>query len=319
MADTTVIGGGAWAPADQEDQDFGQYVNSAKTGSDFDISTVLEIGGTLMGFPGVGSLIGGLFGKKGAKDQNVASAAAAQKQMDFQERMSSTAHQREVADLRKAGLNPILSAHKGASTPQGATYQPSNVGEAAVSSALKAAQATTIQYQNNLLQAQTAQSAAAAKRELADATYIGAKTMSEFRNVEKIEQDTITSQSQQQLNNAMKHNVVAQTAVNESLVQLNNASTKERIQAVKNMQEQFHHLAMIGKVSRTAAAEFAEYTGRYIPHIQAGGEIAERAIRSIISILKGRSPSTTSTTSTTSNSRGDATRTQTSTTRSPDW
>lgn len=68
------------------------------------------------------SLAGGLLSKKGAEDQQAMSLEIAQKQMDFQERMSNTAHQREVADLRAAGLNPILSAGGGgASSPAGAS------------------------------------------------------------------------------------------------------------------------------------------------------------------------------------------------------
>ncbi|WNK14231.1 MAG: DNA pilot protein [Microvirus sp.] len=121
----------SWPSAGTVTQDF----SSAPGGGGLDVGGAL--GGAAAGaaagtalFPGIGTIIGGALGGLGSLASGLFGQSSAKRQMDFQERMSSTAHQREVKDLRAAGLNPILSVnHGGSSTPAGASSVMPNPGE----------------------------------------------------------------------------------------------------------------------------------------------------------------------------------------------
>lgn len=104
------------------------------------------------------SAVGNFFS---ARSANRAAERSADKQMDFQERMSNTSYARAMQDLQNAGLNPILAGKfGGASTPGGAGYTHQNEIAPALSSAMEArrmfAELNNLEASNDKIKSDTA-------------------------------------------------------------------------------------------------------------------------------------------------------------------
>lgn len=149
-----------------------------------------NVGGTLnsaLGMAtdaGVAPLIPGYGQYLGQKEANAANLTSAREQMIFQERMANTTHQREVEDLKKAGLNPILSANAGAPAPVGAKAELKNASEGVSEAAVNAIKSYMDIMQSN---AQTDLLRAQEKNVMADTGKKGVETKVLTQDIPKAE------------------------------------------------------------------------------------------------------------------------------------
>lgn len=155
--------------------------------------------------PFVSSAFSSLMSLEGGRERNQSQIEQAENQMLFQERMSNTAYQRAVSDLRAAGLNPMLAyAHGGASTPAGAMANIEDVVTPAINSGRQASQAVSqvqlqreqmkdIQAAAGLKTAQTSESAARTEQSVAEAERARTEAALNLQSIEKSKQDVVHS------------------------------------------------------------------------------------------------------------------------------
>ena len=130
-----------------------------------------KFGGAILG-AGT-SLLGGIFANRRQSNQFAQNYALAKDQLYHQ-------HQIEVADLKAAGLNPILSVNGGNTTfgaSSGGSYE--NLGSAANSGFMAAQQAKNLEAQNNAIDANIIKTKAEAQNVIADTALKQAQTAHE--------------------------------------------------------------------------------------------------------------------------------------------